>query len=153
MDIRELIGEQLRMSSGGMQSVVKGDISAEDAIARPNDLTPIVWQVGHIAYYEALLVSAITGDDPDVPENYESVFKTGSAGDTDFPPFEEVIATLERSQAAVFDLLDGDLSAPLAGEPLYTSVGGALLFTHYHRGYHLGKIMTLRGLLGKDIIF
>lgn len=153
MDIRELISEQLRMSSGGMQSVVKGDISPEDAVARPQNLTPIIWQVGHIAYYEALLVSAITGDDADIPENYESLFKTGSEGDDDFPPFAEVIAALERSQAAVFELVDGDLSAPLAGEPLYTSVGGALMFTHYHRGYHLGKIMTLRGLLGKDIIF
>lgn len=136
-----------------MQSVVSKGISEEEAVARPQDLAPILWQIGHIAYYEALLAAEVEGGEADVPENYGDLFKQGSEGAGEFPPLAEVVEQLKRSQAATLRLLDGDLDAPLAGEPLYTTLGGALLFTHYHRGYHLGKIMTLRGLLGKEPLF
>lgn len=152
MDFRDLIEAQLQRTAGSMQGVLK-DISEEEAISRPQGLTPILWQAGHIAYYEALLVSEIEGGQPDVPESYGQLFKQGSGSDADFPPFADVLSVLERSQTNVLRLVGGDLNKPMAGEPLYTSVGGALLFTYYHRGYHFGKIMTLRGLLGKPILF
>lgn len=152
MDLQEIIESQLRTSAGSMQGVLK-EISPEDAVKRPQNLAPIIWQAGHIAYYEALLVHEIAGEGLDVPDDYEQLFKQGSGGDADYPPFADVLAVLERSQANVLELAEGDLTKPLAGEPLYTTVGGALLFTHYHRGYHFGKVMTLRGLLGKPILF
>lgn len=152
MDFREVLEGQLRGTAGTMQRVL-ADISGEEAISRPQNMTPLIWQAGHIAYYEALLVSEIEGKEPNVPDNYEQLFKQGSGEATEFPPFSDVLSVLERSQENVLRLLDGDLTKPLAGEPLYTSVAGALLFTHYHRGYHFGKMMTLRGLLGKDILF
>lgn len=152
MDFRELIESQLRGTATNMQGVLK-DISEEEAKSRPQNLTPIIWQAGHIAYYEALLVSEIERKEPEVPANYGELFKQGSGGEADYPAFSEVLDVLERSQANVLRLVEGDLNKPLAGEPLYTTVGGALLFTYYHRGYHFGKIMTLRGLLGKPILF
>lgn len=136
-----------------MQSIVSKGISEEEAKARPENLAPILWQVGHIAYYEALLVAQVEGGEADVPAVYEELFKQGSGGGGEFPPFAEVVEQLKRSQDATLRLVERDLDAPLAGEPLYTTLGGALLFTHYHRGYHLGKIMTLRGLLGKERVF
>lgn len=153
MDTRELIRSQLQTSAAGMQSVITKDLTAEEAAAQPHGLAPIVWQAGHIAYYEALLVAQVEENAPDVPDNYEALFAQGSTAKGEFPPFEEVVATLQRSQSALLRLVERDLSTSLAGEPLYTSLAGALLFTHYHRGYHMGKIMTLRGLLGKDILF
>lgn len=136
-----------------MQSVLSQGISDEEARARPEDLAPIVWQAGHIAYYEALLVAEVEGGAPNIPATYEALFKQGSKGGGEFPPLAEVVEVLKRSQSGVLRLVEGDLAKPLAGEPLYTSLAGALLFTHYHRGYHLGKIMTLRGLLGKEPFF
>lgn len=153
MDLRELIISQLTMSANSMQSVLTKDVTEEEARTRPENLAPMVWQAGHIAYYEAVLVAEVEGGQPAVPDTYERLFEQGSGGGGDFPPFSDVVATLKRSQTALLRLADRDLGMPIAGEPLYTSLAGALLFTHYHRGYHMGKIMTLRGLLGKPRLF
>lgn len=49
--------------------------------------------------------------------------------------------------------LEGDLTQRIEGVRSYRSVGEALLFLTYHRGYHIGKITTLRALLGKQRVF
>src|SRR5690625_2646948 len=122
MDLLELILSQLQMIAGVMQSAVSEGITEEEAVARPDNLAPIVWQVEHIAYYEALLVAEVTDSEPDVPEVYGELFTQGSSGGGEFPPLAEVVETLKRSQAAVQRLADGDLNKPLAGEPLYATV-------------------------------
>lgn len=152
MDMRELFRTQLESSGRTMLSVTK-DVTEEEAVRRPHGLAPIVWQVGHVTYYDALLISDVLGGEPDVPEEYAELFKQGSSGEGDFPPLADVRAVAESVQAKFLDLVDVDPFQELDGAPLYSNVGGALMFTHTHRGWHTGKIMTLRALIGKPIMF
>lgn len=151
MDTRELFHTQLQSSGRTMLGVTK-DLTDEEGARRPQGLAPVVWQVGHIAYYDAHLISEIEGGTPDVPEEYAELFQQGSSGDATFPPLSEVRAVAEQVQAKLL-ALDVDPFQPLDGGSLYSNVGGAFMFTQLHRGWHIGKIMTLRALLGKPVIF
>jgi hypothetical protein len=68
-------------------------------------------------------------------------------------PLREVWAAFSGTPQALRALVDeADLAGPLqhpAGA--YSNVGGMLLYVGYHRGYHAGKIGTLRALLGKPL--
>lgn len=152
MNTQELFRTQLH-SSGRLILEVTKDLTEEEAAARPQELTPIVWQVGHLTYYDAFLVSRVRGGTPDVPEEYAELFKQGSSGDGSFPPLADVRAVAERVHANVLELVEVDAFQPLDGGSLYSNLGGALMFTQMHRGWHVGKIMTLRALLGKSVMF
>src|SRR5690606_27270361 len=60
MDLRETLREQLG-KTGRMLLGVTGDVTEEEGAARPQGLAPIVWQVGHVTYYDALLVQEVLG--------------------------------------------------------------------------------------------
>lgn len=152
MDLRETLREQLG-KTGRMLLGVTGDVTEEEGAARPQGLAPIVWQVGHVTYYDALLVQEVLGGPLEVPEQYGAWFKQGSSGQGDFPPLADVRAAAERVHARVLELVDRDLAQPLDGGPAYSDLGGALMFTLVHRSWHTGKIMTLRALVGKPIMF
>lgn len=152
MDMRELFRTQLQSSGRTLLNVTK-DVTEEEAAERPHGLAPIVWQVGHVTYYDAVLVSSVRGGEPDVPKEYAELFQQGTSGEGNFPSLADVRATAERVQTSVLELVELDPLQALDGEPLYSNVGGALMFTHSHRAWHTGKIMTLRALLGKPIMF
>lgn len=78
MDLRETLREQLG-KTGRMLLGVTGDVTEEEGAARPQGLAPIVWQVGHVTYYDALLVQEVLGGPLEVPEQYGEWFKQGSA--------------------------------------------------------------------------
>lgn len=152
MDMRETLRRQLD-SSGRTLLGVTGDVTEEEAAARPHGLAPIVWQIGHVTYYDAQLVSQVLGGEPGAPEEYARWFKQGSSGEGDFPSLADVRAVARRVQSRVLELADMDLSQPLDGGGAYSNIGGALMFTLLHRGWHTGKIMTLRALVGKPVMF
>lgn len=152
MEMRELFRQQLQ-SSGKITLTVTKDVTEEEAVERPHGLAPIVWQVGHVTYYDAVLISQVLGGEPDVPAEYAELFKQGSSGEGDFPAFADVRAVAERVQAKMLELADVDPLQELDGGSLYSNVGGALMFTLQHRGWHTGKIMTLRALIGKPVMF
>jgi len=152
IDPRTLLAEMLDGTARRIQRVLT-DITEADARARPYGLTPIVWQVGHIALVDAraLLRSGVAVE---VPAAFEPLFTTGSGGDADYPPLASVVPVLDGVNDRLRQLArEGDLNRTVEGTRSYTTVGEALLFLVYHRGYHIGKITTLRALLGKARVF
>jgi hypothetical protein len=64
-----------------------------------------------------------------------------------------VLRTLEAAHDALAAVAQStDLTAPVSGE-FFKSVADVISFACFHRGYHIGKICTLRALLGKPRLF
>ncbi|MDQ7849513.1 MAG: DinB family protein [Armatimonadota bacterium] len=152
IDPRGLLAEMLDGTAHRIHRVLT-DISEEDARARPQGLAPIVWQVGHIALVDARALVR-SGVAVEVPPAFEPLFTAGSGGEADYPPLASVLPVLDRVNDRLRQLaLEGDLARKVEGTHSYATAGEALLFLLYHRGYHIGKITTLRALLGKGRVF
>jgi len=129
------------------------DVSEEDARVRPQGLSPVVWQAGHITLTDARSVVR-SGVPLEIPASYPGLFDTGTGGDAGYPPLATIVAFLTDVNSEMRRLaLEADLNKQVEGSRSYASVGEALAFLLYHRGYHVGKIATLRALLGKPRVF
>jgi len=128
------------------------DVSEEEARRVVHGLSPLVWQVGHVTYADGVLLRRAGRTSP-VPESYGPLFGTGTGGEAGYPPLDEVRGTFEAVHGGLLALLDAAaLDQPVDGRH-YRNVGEMLAFSAYHRGYHIGKMTTLRALLGKQRLF
>ena len=147
-DPRGRIAGMLDRTADRVAQLVK-DLSEEDVRARPHGLAPVAWQVGHIATVDGKAMTRADLASP-IPEAYVPLFDTGTGREGDYPPLAVLLPLLAVCNAQLRTLaLEGDLDRPIEGVRSYTSAGEALLFLTYHRGYHIGKVTTLRALLGK----
>lgn len=129
------------------------DVSQEEAAARPQGLTPIIWQLGHVLLTEAFILRRF-GQTVDLPPEYDTLFAMGSGGEADYPSIDEIRPLLGAINERLCGLAaSAPFDQPLEGSKVYGTVGEALAFMPHHRGYHVGKITTLRGLLGKSRLF
>lgn len=128
------------------------DLSEEDVRKSPHNLTPIIWQFGHLVVRDSGYLSG-AGGRSEIPQNYKGLFETGTGGAADYPRLAEVRPYFEAIQRALLEAArTADLSKPVEGRS-YRTAGEVLIFTGYHRGYHVGKMTTLRALLGKSRLF
>jgi hypothetical protein len=149
---RATITDQLDLYHARLERAIDGvtDSEAQHAVAAP--LAPIVWQLGHLAVVDATYAQR-AGGACDLPPRYTDLFKPGTGGRAEYPPLPEVWAAFDSAhRALIAAVAEADLGAPLehpAGA--YASVGAMLVYACYHRGYHAGKVATLRALLGKPL--
>lgn len=155
MDINAAIQFQLQRSHERVQQCI-ADLSSEEARRSPIlRLSPVVWQVGHLAFYDAQYAerAGVSDPVPVIPEDYEQLFKAGTGGQAAYPPIDHVWRVFDRMHAALQRIaVSGDLAKPVEGQ-LYKDVGGMLMFASAHRTYHIGKMATLRALLDKPVLF
>ena len=157
MDVNAAIQFQLQRTHERVRQCL-ADLSAEEARRLPLPrLSPVVWQVGHLAFYDARYAErAGVGHGhgmPELPRQYEHLFKIGTGGEADYPPIDQVVEVFDGTNAALQAIgRSGDLAKPVEGE-LYKDIGGMLFFACIHRNYHIGKMATLRALLNKPILF
>lgn len=125
------------------------DLEPAEWVARPQGLAPILWQVGHLALVDAEGARKL-GRSVTIPDTFPSLFGMGSTGEGPYPEPEEVMAVFNEATQHLTALAQGDLTQPSNDPSGRTrTAGDQLVFLLYHRGYHHGKIMTLRSLLGK----
>lgn len=128
------------------------DVTDEEARVRRHGLTPVIWQLGHIVTADAGYLRRVGGV-VELPAVYREIFPTGTGGDASYPPLDEVRRYFEQVQRELLQAAQtADLSHPVDGQS-YRTAGEVLLFTTYHRGYHIGKMTTLRALSGKPRLF
>jgi hypothetical protein len=123
--------------------------------------THVAWQVGHLAMAEyGLCLFRQRGRLPDdlhlMPSSFRKLFSRQSqpsAAASDYPPPDEILATLHRVHAqvrlAVPQFAESDLRQP--AEPPYAVEPtrlGSLLFCAHHEMLHGGQIGLLRRMLG-----
>lgn len=151
-----MIQEQL----AGSHQVVRrslGEVSDDEAHRVLDDsLAPITWQVGHLAWADLYLLKA-AGASPSVtlPDSFVELFKTGTGGRAAYPPLETVQRTFDEAHSAVMKAAaDLDPDSPReSSHGLWKNSGGVLLFLNNHRWYHVGKMTSLRAMLGKPRVF
>ncbi len=149
---RTTITDQLNLYHARLQRAIEGitDSEARQVVAAP--LAPIVWQLGHLAVVDAAYTQR-AGGACEVQPRYTELFKPGTGGRAEYPPLPEVWAAFDGAhRALIAAVAEADLRAPLehpAGA--YSNVGAMLVYACYHRGYHVGKVGTLRALLGKPL--
>src|SRR5579884_3380118 len=133
MDAAATIAQQLTVTHDRLRRAIDGLTEDDARQVLAGRLAPVVWQVGHLAYVDSNYVQR-GGGSPPAPPHYADLFKPGTGGQR---------GLLSVARAA-------DLAAPL-DFPAYKSVGEMLVYSCFHRGYHIGKIATLRALLGKPL--
>jgi len=144
----EALQWMLQTSVEGLQSLLE-DMDEEELAARPQGLAPVVWQVGHVAVFDAQLARQ-AGRPVDIPLGWEALFAKGSSGEGPLPPMERVMGLLRTANDQLVELCATDLARPVVTSSGQAApLARALVFHLFHRGYHAGKIMTLRALLGK----
>lgn len=130
------------------------EISEDDARRSPiPGLAPIVWQVGHLAVVDFAFARR-AGGHTETPEGYEALFKPGTGGGADtYPSLREVTEAFKLAHHELESAVrTADLGTPLETRN-YSNIGEMLAFACYHRGYHIGKMTTLRALLKKARLF
>ena len=155
MDFRTAIEFQLRRTHERVHQCL-ADLSAEEARRLPQPrLSPVVWQVGHLAFYDAKYAdgAGVGHAMPAIPPEYGDLFKVGTGGEADYPSVDRVVTVFDGTNAALEAIArSGALDTPIEGQ-MYKDVGGMLMFACLHRNYHIGKMASLRALLNKPILF
>lgn len=150
MDMRGYVTHVLAITHERLHDAIRDVPEADARRLLAGRLTPIVWQVGHLAVVDGNYVRRAGGDSP-VPADYTGLFKQGTGGEADYPALAEVWNVFDAAHRALVDRAGAVDYATPVDAPAYKTIGEMLVYASYHRGYHLGKVMTLRGLLGKPI--
>ena len=142
-----VLAGMLRRSADSLLAALD-DMSDDELRARPHGLAPALWQVGHLVLDARIARGA--GAAIDLPEGWSTLFEWGTSGEGDLPSRDEVVRLFREVNDRMLELCAGDLARDVEYAPGRTDTLGNLLAFHlYHRGYHHGKLMTLRALLGK----
>lgn len=149
--MRDLIVYGLESSFGRVVRCLE-DVSGDEARATPQGLSPMIWQLGHLVVVDGGYLR-YAGGGIEIPSAYAGLFAMGTGGAADYPPLDEVRRHHEAVQRALVEAArTADLARPVEGRS-YRTAGEVLIFTGYHRGYHVGKMTTLRALLRKPRLF
>ncbi len=128
------------------------DVGDEEARQSLHGLSPIIWQLGHLALADEGFLKR-TGRSAEVPTSYRELFATGTGGNADYPPLAEVRSVFEAGNRALEEAVRTVDPAQAVDARNYKTLGEMLVFAAYHRGYHIGKMTTLRALIGKLRLF
>ena len=153
MDEKARLAQQLGISRERLRLCVADVTDEEAGRVQAGLLAPIVWQLGHVALVDAGFAQKAGGTCA-IPPRFIDLFRAGSGGTGDYPPLADVWAAFDAAHEALVGVartVDG--AVPLDGAGRYHNIGEMLIFCTYHRGYHVGKITTLRALLGKPRLF
>jgi hypothetical protein len=124
-------------------------LSEAELKARPQGLTSVLWQVGHLAASDSALLGR-AGVNLKLPEWLRPLYAKDSTGEGLTQSMAEIWGVFDPIQAALLELCSSDLDKPIDHPAkIYSNVGEGLLYMQIHRGYHHGKILTLKKLLGK----
>ncbi len=112
MDASEMVCQQLDQSFGRVKASVADLTDDETRRVLAGKLTPIIWQLGHIATVDGNFVKRAGGTYVP-PDRYVELFKAGTGGAADYPPLEEVLAYAVTAHEAIFAAARGaDYATP-----------------------------------------
>ena len=151
MDIRELASYGLTATFTRINRCLE-DVSEDEARRLPSGLTPLIWQAGHIALSDLCFAARADGKSK-APMGYDTLFGRGTGGEAAYPPLAEAKDVFNRAQQALETVAKTADPNTALDSPNFRNVGEMLLFAAYHRGYHVGKMTTLRALLHKPRLF
>src|SRR3989441_13330133 len=102
MDPRSIVVYGLTASFTRVQRCVE-DVSDSEAAQTPHNLTPIIWQLGHLALSDGGFLRLAGGTSP-APDSFKGFFRTGSGGPADYPPLRDLKPGFEAAQRGLEEL-------------------------------------------------
>src|SRR2546422_10135307 len=130
MDPRSIVVYGLTASFTRVQRCVE-DVSDSEAVQTPHNLTPIIWQLGHLALSDGGFLRLAGGTSP-APGVFKGFFKTGSGGPAGYPPLGEGKPGFEAAPRALERLAQfGHLEQPAESRHCAT-LGAMLIFAACH---------------------
>ena len=146
--------EMLRFFRGLGASSLDG-LDEAQLLAVPDGLSNnIVWNLGHVLFYESVFLYGQSDVSHAVPESYGELFKAGSSpADWDTPP--DVAEVVERYKTQI-DQTASDLEAGkfegykpmnIRDQVTLGTLEESLAFHCFHEGVHIGRIGTLKSLV------
>ena len=154
----EKLVELLFQSWEDLDHAIEG-LSASEAEARHQGLSPVSWTVGHVSQQvDSWFNVRFAGGQPH-PLLGDAMFRTGASGDA--PAWETVLAAVADVSEAARRFLDTvgteDLErvVPYTGgieylRPVGLKLSYALMRTATHHFLHGGEIVTVRSLIGRS---
>jgi hypothetical protein len=129
------------------------DLSADELQRSPvSGLSPVIWQVGHVAATDAYF-ARMCGADVTLLEEFTGLFGRNSGGAKPYPGLADVKPVYEMGQQTLEALSQSAEMGRAIESKNFKTVADALSFNCFHRGYHIGKICTLRALMGRQPLF
>ena len=146
--------ELLRFFRGLGAGTIEG-MDETRLLAVPKGLSNnIVWNLGHMLFYESVFLYAQSGAPQVLPESYGELFKAGSSpADWNAPP--DVAEVVERYKTQI-DQTASDFEAGkfegfkpmnIRDQVTLGSLEESLAFHCFHEGVHLGRIGALKQLV------
>ncbi|MCH8204007.1 MAG: DinB family protein [Candidatus Hydrogenedentes bacterium] len=146
--------ELFRFFRGLGASMLDG-LEEAQLLAVPEGLSNnILWNLGHVLFYESVFLYGQSDAPQVLPENYGELFKAGSSPkDWDAPP--DVAEVVERYKTQV-DQTASDFEAGkfsgfkpmnIRDQVTLGSFEESLAFHCFHEGIHLGRIGALKSLV------
>ena len=130
-----------------------GDLKEDELQRSPaGGLSPVIWQVGHVTATDAYF-ARLCGSDISLPDGFDALFGRGTGGVKAYPSLAAVKPLYERGQAALEAVVQSAEMGRAVESKNFKTVAEALSFNCFHRGYHIGKICTLRALMGYAPLF
>jgi len=139
---------------------IEGDYSVEQLTFHVgHSKSNIVWLVGHLATSYDRVVNPGLGVKPSLPDDLAAKFSFGvepSDIPADYPPFDQLLAHLQRRMEIALSALD-EMTDEAVHKPLPEGSMAATMFkslerliagTMFHLSYHTGQISMLRRAQG-----
>jgi DinB superfamily len=153
---RTLLQHELEGSQHVIMLMVD-DISDEDAQRMPSPvLSPMIWQAGHLAVANVnFMRRAGMAPATSLPAHFPDLFKGGTGGKAEYPPLSAVRQALDDTHHELMRVVaEANLDTPNEGpRGTWTNYVEMFAFANAHRWYHIGKMTSLRALLGKPRVF
>jgi hypothetical protein len=153
---RALIRQQLAASHQIVKQCLTDITEGEAGRPQAAILAPVVWQIGHLAVTNTNFIQrAGATSSVTLPARYPEVFKTGTGGPASYPSLGEVVKAFDDTHEALMRTVsEAKLDTPTEGpRGLWKNYSEMFSFANTHRWYHIGKLNSLRALLGKPRLF
>lgn len=167
MTLSQLLVQQL-IDTRDWTTLLLADMQGDDWTFQPKPgFSHVLWMCGHLAFAQNTLIHVRCMDtDGILDDSFLKHFPIGadvlSANDYDFPPVEDVLATMkevhEKTLGVVGTMSDDFLTEPAYAadgntlHPHYKDKGGAVSHCIRHEAFHAGQIATIRRMVGKAFL-
>lgn len=154
---------EMEMSKGWIMGLMTDIKDAPLTAPTPNGGNHPMWTVGHMTHSEANILHCCLRGEANPLDEWKDIFGIGSQPTSDassYPPYDEVLAKLEKVRAETIAYLDSitddDLDkpshAPKETAEFFGTIGQCLAAITMHLAFHGGQIADARRAAGRGVL-
>lgn len=156
MKPKDLLAGQLHSATWLVEQALQDFTDAEARAQAPGNGVHVIWTLMHTAVSEDLMVSKLTGGQPQIPAEVVAKYRGGTQADPRDSMTKEAAmkvynTTRQRTITALANTgeADWDKPAPEGFPPMFKTAGDVWGLQPTHAYWHFGQITLIRRMLGK----